>query len=277
MSGRLILLPHKTWNVWNREAIAKVRNDEKAHEEELEAARQKKLKVESEARIELLRKKQQGSNQNLGEDNTVVAAEKRHDLNVEGEHINLFADLEHAMGINLDHAEEMKAREREELKKVGGKNSLAPLALGGTSAEREKDTRWWGDFVKTGGPTATTTKARIEPSTMNVTGTSNDSQQAEVGRTKDTKHTSDEKKHSKKSSKKKSHKMKKDLKKKDMSATMSLEALRAKRLEREAQERVRASEVLSSHGIEDEATKFINQHNQKKRYNSQFFPTSQSH
>jgi hypothetical protein len=275
MSGRLILLPHKTWNVWNREAIAKVRNDEKAHEEELEAARQKKLKVESEARIELLRKRQQGSNQTLGEDNT-VAAEKRQDLNVEGEHINLFADLEHAMGINLDHAEEKKAREREELKKVGGKNNLAPLALGGTSAEREKDTRWWGDFVKTGGPTATT-KARIEPTTMNAAGTSNDSQQLEEGRTtKDTKHTSDEKKHSKKSSKKKSHKVKKDLKKKDTSATMSLEALRAKRLEREAQERVRASEVLSAHGIEDEATKFINQHNQKKRYNSQYFPT-QSH
>ena len=35
MSGRLIILPKKRWNVWNRENVAKVRNDEKAHAEKL--------------------------------------------------------------------------------------------------------------------------------------------------------------------------------------------------------------------------------------------------
>jgi hypothetical protein len=41
MSGRLIILPHKSWNVWNRDNIEKVQRDERLHEEEQQRLREK--------------------------------------------------------------------------------------------------------------------------------------------------------------------------------------------------------------------------------------------
>ena len=45
MSGRLVILRHKSWNVWNQDNVTKVRNDELHHkqEEEAKAARSKEL------------------------------------------------------------------------------------------------------------------------------------------------------------------------------------------------------------------------------------------
>jgi hypothetical protein len=36
MSGRLIILPHKSWHVWNRDNVEKVKRDERLHKEEQE-------------------------------------------------------------------------------------------------------------------------------------------------------------------------------------------------------------------------------------------------
>ena len=94
MSGRLIILPKKSWNVWNRENIAKVRNDEKEHCEKMEKERNRQLHVDSEARLDLLKKKNKP--ETVEGQAVQPKAEKL-------EHVNFFADVEQAMGSNPEH------------------------------------------------------------------------------------------------------------------------------------------------------------------------------
>ena len=74
MSGRLIILPKKRWNVWNREAIAKVRNDEKQLAEETRAAEAAQREVDAEARVELLRRRAQAAADLGGEGSSGASA-----------------------------------------------------------------------------------------------------------------------------------------------------------------------------------------------------------
>mmetsp|Transcript_222 Transcript_222/g.265 ORF Transcript_222/g.265 Transcript_222/m.265 type:complete len:281 (+) Transcript_222:93-935(+) len=276
MSGRLILLPHKTWNVWNREAIAKVRNDEKANEEELEKANEKKLKVESEARIEILRKRSRKKVHFADGEGDDDGTHKQVDEKIifpEGEHINLFADYEHALGINGEHEKEKMERERAELKK-GGANNIAPVALGGTQAERDKASPWWSTFTITGAPTRSSSlitntnqdNKHIEDLKCRNQDSNNEdtSSEDEIGSHKKHKQSKQSKKKKKKKEKKKEKKSTRSHRKDSSNTDISIEQLRAKRLEREACERVRASEVLTAHNPTEEGLS-------SKRYNSQYF------
>jgi hypothetical protein len=51
------LLPTKSWNVWNVDNKQKVARDEQEHKEKLEAEEERKQKVNSERRIEMLRER----------------------------------------------------------------------------------------------------------------------------------------------------------------------------------------------------------------------------
>jgi hypothetical protein len=44
-TGRLIILPHKSWHVWNRDNIEKVKRDERLHREAGEAKAEKERQV----------------------------------------------------------------------------------------------------------------------------------------------------------------------------------------------------------------------------------------
>jgi hypothetical protein len=165
MSSRLIILPKKTWHVWNREAIAKVRNDEKKHQEETQAAEEKERRAIQESRFNTLK-----SRANAQVDPAIDApstfSQVEHVLmstsismpsssavairqpSQQQEHINFFSDIEFALGGNQEHLKEKYEKEMKEAKRSG----YAPAALGGTKEEREKEAPWWGAFALKGAP-----------------------------------------------------------------------------------------------------------------------------
>jgi len=178
MSGRLILLPHKKWNVWNREAIAKVRNDERDHAEAIEAAAANQRDTDAEARLETLRKRahhaQEGSSSaptlapsvpDSSMESAVAAAvapaagevvsnEGATSLYSASGHINLFSDAEHALGANEDAERERRAKEDLEARK----GRVNPLGLGGTREERARDVPWWTTYAKGALPAVTSSQ-----------------------------------------------------------------------------------------------------------------------
>ncbi|CAG4947528.1 unnamed protein product [Parnassius apollo] len=103
------------WHVRTKENIARVRKDEA---EAAEKERQEKLRIEvadREARLKLLKQK---SKQRLQELDTIVSQQTL--SAVKPEHINLFADLEHAVTTtNKDHDLEEKKKKEEYEKKIG--------------------------------------------------------------------------------------------------------------------------------------------------------------
>jgi len=219
-------------------------------------------------------------------------------------HINLFEDIELAMGLNAEHEQERVERERLEAKR----NGIAPLALGGTQAEREKNTPWWSKFASTGispvAPTGSVPKRRIcleqRPeegrSTRALPGDSHseeperrttpekrekrneqkDGRIEKKTKVKKRKKEKSPKKHSKKGRSdrssdedevERSHKRSKS--KSRYNGTRNIDELRMKRLEREAAERSRATEVIRQLRPGDEEADFVAGH--AKRYHSQFF------
>eukprot|EP00696_Hemimastix_kukwesjijk_P013670 gnl/Hemi2/27117_TR9107_c0_g1_i2.p1 gnl/Hemi2/27117_TR9107_c0_g1~~gnl/Hemi2/27117_TR9107_c0_g1_i2.p1 ORF type:complete len:260 (+),score=51.96 gnl/Hemi2/27117_TR9107_c0_g1_i2:113-892(+) len=57
MSGRLIILPHKSWNVYNRDNVEKVKADERKHAEQEDKKRRRSELAEQEARVTAMRAK----------------------------------------------------------------------------------------------------------------------------------------------------------------------------------------------------------------------------
>ncbi|CAK1586118.1 unnamed protein product [Parnassius mnemosyne] len=109
------ILPKKRWHVRTKDNIARVRKDEA---EAAEKERQEKLRIEvadREARLKLLKQK---SKERLQAPDTIVFQETL--SAVKPEHINLFADLEHAVTTtNKDHDLEEKKKKEEYEKKIG--------------------------------------------------------------------------------------------------------------------------------------------------------------
>ena len=160
---------HHACTRWNREAIAKVRNDEKEHAEKTEVTRQETLRTDAEARLDQLRARRKRSIEGAPSSSSSLTAEGAEGADAHaqlagrkraapggaaaaagssdaapaappGEHINFFADIEHAMGQNEEHAKEKAVKDMQEMKRLG----IAPLALGdGASEASESKVRGW--------------------------------------------------------------------------------------------------------------------------------------
>jgi hypothetical protein len=124
MSGRLIILRHKTWNVWNRENIEKVKRDERLHREEIELKRENERKINSELILH-----------RFHEDGDVAEGER--DINQTREIMKSKTPYE-----KIENEEYRKEKEEKELLEKRREGS-APWALGEGSSEFKKISPWY--------------------------------------------------------------------------------------------------------------------------------------
>lgn len=122
MSGRLIILRHKKWHVWNRENIEKVKKDERLHREELEANARKSRDINAEHIMETLKQ---------------ASAPSEIIQKTSGAEI-----VEFKINRQAENEEYRREREEKELlqKRIEGS---APFALGEGSAEMKKIKPWY--------------------------------------------------------------------------------------------------------------------------------------
>lgn len=138
MSGRLIILPHKSWNVWNRDNREKVARDERLHKEE-EAANEKERRQKfQEHQFEVLSRLQSDDRTN-----TVEVANADDDIALSDPHpFRLFGDIEQQIekrAQNMDYEKEKAAKELADKRREG----TAPWALGEGSIEVSKSKPWY--------------------------------------------------------------------------------------------------------------------------------------
>ncbi|XP_013190624.2 leukocyte receptor cluster member 1 homolog [Amyelois transitella] len=114
------ILPKKRWHVRTKENIARVRKDEA---EAAEKERQEKLRIENadrEARLNLLKQKSRQHLLQCGATDKAVEDKLDQGEVSHKEHVNLFADVEHAVHTtNKDHDKEIKEKLEEYEKKIG--------------------------------------------------------------------------------------------------------------------------------------------------------------
>ena len=129
MSGRLVILPHKSWNVWNQDNREKVARDERLNREELEGKERKEKECVQEHNLEQLL----GFKRDTSDKNDVdVVEESNNDPNQQP--FRLFGDLEEQERKNQEQLAAKKLQEEKELlaKRRAG---IAPWALGDGLAE----------------------------------------------------------------------------------------------------------------------------------------------
>ncbi|KAI8915190.1 hypothetical protein DFJ77DRAFT_358998 [Powellomyces hirtus] len=149
--GKLNILQHKSWHVYNEVNRAKVRQDEENARKEDEKKKEPALQADREARLTLLRKRAQSRRQEAGDlasavDTPPLEAGIRRAQLLDADaphsgHINLFADAAEAAaggtqgGKNKDYEDEKKAKEKAEADRY-------TWYLGETR-DGKKDTPWY--------------------------------------------------------------------------------------------------------------------------------------
>ena len=149
MSGRLVILPHKSWNVWNQDNREKVARDERLHREAEAAKAENEKRLIQEQNLSILRA-----------DDSIIKTEEMNSPVVEVEPFRLFEDLEkkHFEKIgNEDYLKEKAAKELLQKKREG----IADWALGEGSYENTKSKPW---YEKLGDCTAAVTTSLPVPS-----------------------------------------------------------------------------------------------------------------
>ena len=229
MSGRLVILPHKRWNVWNQDNVEKVLKDEREERErkEAQAVRERRLLQEDTYERLLLQQKSAPSEQ----------------------HVNLvssFAEFGGREGGNEEYEREAREREGRRRRREG----VDDWQLGGGAIEtmHEGVRPWYYDYNNDNSDkkrrrkslTAKEERSRrreeerkeaLDPmKRFSSSSFSSSSSTATVSRKEESKR----------------EKEREEQPPKDPNNHKSMEALRSRRLEREAKERKRAALLLSS-------------------------------
>ncbi len=122
MSGRLVILPHKSWNVWNRDNREKVLKDEREHKEKQDLKSENNKKLLQEQNLDILR------NETIQE--KIVTP------------FRLFDDLEKKSTEQLTNDEYMKEKELKEAKSKK-RDGTAAWGLGEGSVEVSNQKPWY--------------------------------------------------------------------------------------------------------------------------------------
>jgi hypothetical protein len=131
MSGRLVILPHKSWNVWNQDNREKVAKDERLHREAEEAKAAKEKQLLQEQNLELLRD---------GEFGTKTDKSSSSSENVQA--FRLFEDLEKQHFDRIGNEDYLKEKyQKEQLQKK--RDGIADWALGEGSVDISKVRPWY--------------------------------------------------------------------------------------------------------------------------------------
>lgn len=128
MSGRLIILRHKSWNVWNRENIEKVKRDERINLEEKKQQTEKERKLQSEKIRELLYDRNNIKEKEEEEGEEEGDREEKRNNNL--------------INRRIENEEYKKEKEEKELLQKRREGS-APWALGEGSSEFKKVSPWY--------------------------------------------------------------------------------------------------------------------------------------
>jgi hypothetical protein len=132
MSGRLIILPKKSYNPWKPENVERVLRDERLERERRAQLEEADRKKQSEDRVELLKDKKRKRDRSQGDGAHQGVSGKDAAL----EHVNLFADEERAMMEKA--ASGAKGNARADADKKGSSTGIMPVYLGGEEAARRK-------------------------------------------------------------------------------------------------------------------------------------------
>ena len=145
MSGRLIILPKKSYNPWKPENVERVLRDERLERERQAQLEESDRKKQSEDRVELLKQRKRDARRWNGDDaESSSRSEDGADHAVSGEisaleHVNLFADEEKAVmekavagAVGIGSASEAGQ------KKGSSSSGIMPVYLGGEEAARRR-------------------------------------------------------------------------------------------------------------------------------------------
>eukprot|EP01038_Epipyxis_sp_PR26KG_P005670 gene5670-7827_t len=146
MSGRLVILRHKSWHVWNQDNREKVMRDKRLHEEEKEDKRKKQNISQAEKNLEILRRDiigdaaPQESNSKLEIVSINESKDDESSSNLPLERFTLF-DESHMKKLNAEN--ELKREKLIKEKLLKKQNGVAEWALGDGSVELSKKAPWY--------------------------------------------------------------------------------------------------------------------------------------
>jgi len=161
MSGRLVILRHKSWHVWNQDNREKVLRDERLHRESEEAKKAQEDRLIQDKNIEILRS---SSLNNKPEENNSTVSNLSNAIN-DGVPFRLFEDLEQKesqklLNGNPEYLKEKAEHERRQKQKEG----VADWALGDGSFESKHVVPWYQQTRRTGMTTDQHDKEQVKKS-----------------------------------------------------------------------------------------------------------------
>ncbi|KAG5188035.1 hypothetical protein JKP88DRAFT_306193 [Tribonema minus] len=173
MSGRLIILPKKSWHVWRRDNLERVKRDERLAAEAQEEADEKAQRADQEIRVETLKRKREQQHQQpsakvgdgRGRKSQKSTARKGGDAGggvdqgwgTGAQHVNLFPEPEARSGGNVEHLREKEQQELLRQRREGA----APVALGGDAAGELQLAPWYSKPASAAAAQASTAAATV--------------------------------------------------------------------------------------------------------------------